>query len=165
MIKTKMIYQWLLTLTDLFSFQHNAALCLSVIQQGLIDFPCLYVYHRNLFVASTRYYEFIEFLTSAFIEVPLSPALPPLAWFIISLPSDANSVSFSFTESYFSAMASVYSLTLSFTESANPVPFSAIFLLVSVPLSGANKIPRIAPAAAPANTLANTFPEPIICGF
>ena len=48
---------------------------------------------------------------------------------------------------------------------ANPAPFSAIFLLVSVPLSGANKIPRIAPAAAPANTLANTFPEPIICGF
>jgi hypothetical protein len=34
-----------------------------------------------------------------------------------------------------------------------------------VPLSGANKMPNTAPAAAPANTLAKTFPAPIILNF
>jgi len=62
-------------------------------------------------------------------------------------------------------MASAYSLYLSFTEPARSEPFSAIFLLVSVPLSGANKIPNMTPAAAPAKTLANTFPEPIVVSF
>ena len=62
-------------------------------------------------------------------------------------------------------MVSAYSPYLFFTESARSEPFSAIFLLVSVPLSGANKIPNMAPAAAPAKTAANTYPEPIVVSF
>jgi hypothetical protein len=62
-------------------------------------------------------------------------------------------------------MVSANSLYLLFTLSAASEPFSAIYLLVTVPLSGAKRIPNITPAAAPANTLANTFPELIVVNF
>ena len=103
----------------------------------------------------------LGFLTSFLIAFAFS-----FAWFTMSLPilvpSETRLDNFCFAASYFSETVSEISLYLSFTVPAISDPFSAIFRLVSVPLSGANKMPHTAPAAAPANTLAKTFPAPIV---